>query len=454
MKNFKLKKLIGLALIGGASALSASTVFAAAGQTISNTATLGYTVSGVPQTDVPSNTVDFVEDRKINFVVAEVGGATTSVVPGGTVQVQTFTVTNLGNDTQDFLLAALNRATGTADPHSGSTDIFDATSVNVFVETDAIPGYLAGAGNDDGIFIDNLAPTNSVTVYVVSNIPGTVTNTQVAVMSLVAQVADGAGTGVAADAIMGDDNSHVSPAGLFSNGAQDTTAEVVAAATIADNAATVQTVFADAAGDIDSAGTVAGTASNGQHADSDSYTVAAAVLTVNKAVVAFWDPINGNTSPKSIPGAYVQYTITISNAGPADATLTTLSDVLQGAAGSLALDANLILATATTPTPLAVVGVDIESGLGNAVRIDTTAAGVGAGTLRPGAGVTYCTGDDAVDTDADGCSYTGGAGGTLSINLSHATDPSVTGMAADAPYLEGGLLPGESIDIVFNAIVQ
>ena len=453
MKNFKLKKLLGLALIGGASVLSASTVFAAAGDSITNTATLGYTVSGVPQTDVPSNTVEFWEDRKINFVVAEVGGATTSVVPGGNAQVQTFTVTNLGNDTQDFLLTALNRTTApvTVDPHSVVNDSFDATGVLVYVDSNAtgVPAGDVYDGPDVALFIDNLAPGDIRTVYIVSDIPIGATNNEVAVMSLVAQVADGAGTGIAADAIMGDDNSHVSPAGLFSNGAQDTTGQVVAAATNVNGALTVETVFADAAGDIDSAGLVGGAASNGQHADSDSYTIAAAVLAVNKTVVPFWDPINGNTSPKSIPGAYVQYTITISNAGPAAGVLTTLSDTLSA---SLDLDPNLILAGATTPVPTA--NVDAESGAdGNAIRIDTSAAGAGAGTARPSAGVTYCTGDVG-DADTDGCSYAGGAGVALSVVLSHAVNASVAGMGAEVGYLEGELLSGESIDIVFNAIVQ
>ena len=444
MKNFKLKRLLSLAFIGCLSTLNASTVYAAAGDTISNTATLNYDVGSVAQTAITSAAADFVEDRKIIFTVAESGAATTSVSPGQTLAVQTFTVTNNGNATQDFLLAALNRTTGTADPHGGANDIFDATAVQVFVETLNAGAYVQA--DDTDIFIDNLAPLASATVYIVSTIPGTATNAQVAVMSLVVQVAEGAGTGLAADAIMLDDNSHVSPAGTFSNTAQTTVA--VAAATVANGALTVETVFADAAGTLNSAG-AADVASNGQGSDDDSYTVSSAALSVTKSVVPLWDPINGNTSPKSIPGAYMQYTITVANAGPASAVLTTLSDALQAAVGSLDLDPNLILATATTPVPTA--NTDAESGTdGNAIRIDT------GGTARPLAGtLTYCTGDVG-DADTDGCSYTGGAGGTLSITFSDpiVANPNITGMAPEAGYLEGELLSGESVDIVFNAIVQ
>ena len=444
MKNFKLKRLLGLALIGGLTTLSASTVFAAAGDTISNTATLDFDVGGVPQTPVtPAVPATFVEDRKVNFTVAEVGAATTSVVPGALLQVQTFTVTNNGNAPQDFLLAALEVG--------GSA--FSPTSVEVYVDTAAVAGadtFLSGTDTD--IFIDELPAGTARTVYIVSTIPATATNGQVATMSLVAQIATGgaasADDAVAANAgaaIMNDNNGHVSPAGTYNNGVTTPAvpnAAAVLAANIADTAG-VDTVFADAAGALDSAG-AADVASNGQHSVNDTYTVSAAALTVTKAVTTLWDPINGGTNPKAIPGAYVQYTITVSNAGPASAALTTLGDTL----ATTALDPNLILATATTPVPAAVVGTDIESALGAGIRIDT------GGTARPlAATLTYCTGDVG-DADTDGCSYTGGIPGSLSITLSDPALASVTGMAPEAGYAEGELLSGESVDIVFNAIIQ
>ena len=450
MKNFKLKRLFSLALIGGLSALSVSTVFAAAGDTISNTATLNFDVGGVAQTAVVSPAADFVEDRKINFTVAEVGAATTSVVPGATLQVQTFTVTNNGNAPQDFLLSALEVG--------GSA--FSPTSVQVFVDTAAVA---AGAdtflsGTDTDIFIDELPAGTARTVYIVSTIPATATNGQVATMSLVAQIAAGGAASAddslaanAGAAIMNDNNGHASPVGTYNNGATTTVATLPAALTAANIADTagIDTVFADAAGTLNSAG-AADALYNGQHSANDSYTVSAAALTVVKAVTVLWDPVNGGTNPKAIPGAYMQYTVTVSNAGPAAAVLTTLSDALQAAIGSLDLDPNLILATAAAPVPAAVVGTDIENAIGDAIRIDTS------GTARPlAATLTYCTGDVG-DADADGCSYSGGAGGTLSITFSDPVpaNPNITGMAVEVGYLEGELLSGESVDIVFNAIVQ
>ena len=430
MKNFKLKRLLGLAFVGGLTALNASMVFAAAGDTISNTATLNFTIGGVGQTPVtPAAPATFVEDRKVNFTVAEVGGATTSVIPGATLQVQTFTVTNNGNAPQDFLLSALEVG--------GSA--FSPTSVQVFVDSAAVAAgtdtFLSGTDTD--IFIDELPAGTARTVYIVSTIPGTATNGQVATMSLVAQIAAGgsasADDSVAANAgaaIMNDNNGHASPVGTYNNGLTTTVATAaaaLAAADIADTAA-VETVFADAAGTLNSAG-AADAASNGQHSANDTYTVSAAALTVTKAVsTALWDPINADSFPKAIPGAYVTYTITVANAaGGSSASLTTLTDTL---AASLALDPDFVDgATVLAPT----------SGADAAFQIDIS------GTGRAGTATTYCT----ATTVVDGCSGTLVAGGVISIDFATLA---VTG--AEAGYTAGELKASESIVITFNAIIQ
>lgn len=445
MKNFKLKRLLGLALIGGLTTLNATTVFAAAGDTISNTVTLNFDVGGVSQTPVtPATPAEFVEDRKVNFTVAEVGAATTTVIPGALLQVQTFTVTNNGNAPQDFLLSALEVG--------GSA--FSPTAVNVFVDSAAVAGGTDAfaSATDTDIFIDELAAGTARTVYIVSTIPAGATNGQVATMSLVAQIAAG-GTASADDsvaanagaAIMNDNNGHASPAGTYNNGATTTTATAAAAVTAANIADTagVDTVFADAAGTLNSAG-AADAASNGQHSANDTYTVNAAALTVTKAVAALWDPINGGTKPKAIPGAYVQYTITVANAaGGSTASLTTLSDTLV----ATLLDPDLIDGTAAAPTP------------GTA----TNAAGDGIEVVVTGSNRTvstiYCTGDTAADTDADGCSYPGDApviNSPVGIDLATllvAEDVLPAGVGPE-DYAAGELKAGETVTITFNAIVQ
>ncbi len=56
-------------------------------------------------------------------------------------------------------------------------------------------------------------------------------------------------------------------------------------------------------------------------------------ITVVKTSAAYDDPVNGNTNPRLIPGADVDYTLTVTNAGgsPVDVSTTGLTDVLPAA---------------------------------------------------------------------------------------------------------------------------
>ena len=76
----------------------AETTDADAGDTISNQATISYSVGGVVQDAVDSNEVTFLVDHKVRPVVA--GTANDVVVPGGADEYLTFSVTNGGNTQQ------------------------------------------------------------------------------------------------------------------------------------------------------------------------------------------------------------------------------------------------------------------------------------------------------------------------------------------------------------------
>ncbi|VAW89418.1 hypothetical protein MNBD_GAMMA17-1303, partial [hydrothermal vent metagenome] len=66
-----------------------------------------------------------------------------------------------------------------------------------------------------------------------------------------------------------------------------------------------------------------------QHSSQDDYTIVTAALTISKASSVVSDPVNGTTDPKRIPGAIIQYEITISNgAGAATATSIAITDSL------------------------------------------------------------------------------------------------------------------------------
>jgi len=361
---------------------------------ITNQATVSFDVGGSAQTPISSNTTTFKVDNKIDLVVAEVSSGYTDVNPNTTNQVLTFTVQNDGNTTQDFALSA---AAG-VDPFGG-TDNFDASNVRVFVESGANAGYLAG--EDTATYIDELAsyvnPGDEVTVYVVADIPIGQSSGDIAAHTLTATARAGGGVG--------------------SLGA------VLTETAGADTPSAVDIVFADGTGDTDGA-------RDASYSDTDAYRVLSAQLTITKASTVIRDPFNLDTNPKHIPGAYIQYVVTISNAAGAgaSATLTTITDTLDN---NTAIDPDLIVAATGNP----------ESAAGSGFRVDLV------GTTRASQGTPqYFTTTSSVDgVDHDGSA----TGGTVT-----ATMATVLPVEAGPGYAAGELQPGESVTLTFNVIIQ
>jgi len=313
MKKVNLRKPAGLLFsslfLWGVS----SGVFAAGttpGTSISNQATLQYDVGGVGQTPIDSDgdtgtagtqTTDFVVDRKVDLTVVSNGNAT--VIPGSTDQAVPFTLTNVGNDTQGYLLT-------TTAGLDATDDDFDMTSVRIYVDNGTI-GVFDGADTlyVGGITVGDLLPDASINLLVVSNTPATPTNGQTSLYHLVAQATD-AGTSTVTTATLGTDTPGV-----------------------------VDTTFAEAAG---TEGT--DVAQDGKHSDSGIYTVDSAAVGVTKTSAVTDDGFGNNTNPKAIPGATVTYSIIIDNSGGgADADTLVLTDDLQVAevtftSGSVAYD--------------------------------------------------------------------------------------------------------------------
>ena len=110
--------VVALGLIGATpSAFAAGTDF---GTDITNTASVNYSVSGVPQTAInssptgnsipgtPGVPTTFKVDKKIIFVAEETNNAATVTSPGLTQVVTVFRVSNTSNGAQDYGLAADN----------------------------------------------------------------------------------------------------------------------------------------------------------------------------------------------------------------------------------------------------------------------------------------------------------------------------------------------------------
>ncbi|MCH9673358.1 MAG: DUF11 domain-containing protein [Gammaproteobacteria bacterium] len=304
--------LISLLCLSGLSH-QALAVGTAAGSDVDNIATINYSVGGVAQTAIESSPTGnstpgasngtvtrFVVDNMVDVTVTEVSGSYTDAAPAETQVVLEYTVANTGNATQDYILTTANGA----DPFGG-TDSFNPTSVQVFVESGATAGFQPA--QDTAVFIDELAADATQTVYVVATMPGTgtVSDGDIAAITLTAQTAQSGSVGVQGSVL------------TDSSG-------------IADNPSTVEVVFAD-----DNTGVRANSTDgvrDGASSDTDAYRILAADLTVTKTSAVISDPFNGTTNPKAIPGAVVEYTITIANAaGAATATSIVVTDAIPGA---------------------------------------------------------------------------------------------------------------------------
>lgn len=386
-------------------AIGTGTVHAAgtaSGTSISNLSTLNYSVGGVAQPAIGSSptgntsgagtATTFVVDNRVNLTVTTTDATFVSVVPGATLQVTTFSVTNTGNTVQDFALASSQRANGTV--LFGGTDNFDATACVQFAETNGTPGYQAGA--DTATFIDELAADASRTVYVVCSIPASQVNNDNAVVTLTATARAGGGAGAQG-------------AALTETAGADT--------------AGVDIVFGDAAGTDDAA-------RDAQHSSRSAYRVVSAALSVAKVSTLICDPFNGTTNPKNIPGAIVRWTITISNTGAASASLSTVADAINAAT---TFDANLVTGAGGAAGCSSGSGTP-ENAAGRGFKLDVT------GDTRPGAYPKFFT----TANDADGANLNG-----VNVTVSYAT-----AMPAEGSYAAGELKTGESVVVYFNVTVN
>ena len=329
----------------------ASAVGTDAGVTVSNRATVNYTVGTVAQAPIESSptgnsnpgvgngaNTTFVVDNRINLNVTELSGNATLVSPGQTGVVTAFTVSNTGNATQGYQLSASNLVGGAV---FGNTDNTDVSNLRVFVDN---PGAGGSAGAYDAAFdtaanVDTLAEDGNVVVFIVVDVPLTATNGQFSNVRLQARAA-----------VPG------------TNGA------TLEAETAGADTAGIDIVFGDAGRDAT------------QTAD-DQYSVQSAALTITKTSTLISDPFNGTTNQKAIPGAVIEYVVSIANTGTVSAGSIQLSDTL---------DATLTFTTGQYNGGLA----DVEIQVGAAPA-------------------TYCVAESGADSNGDGCNR---AGQTLNVN--------------------------------------
>jgi len=371
-RKLQFKKYASAIAVLIAALFFSTNLLAAAGDLISNTATISYDVSGAPASTNASTA--FTEDRKINFVIADDNSGAVPVISDMTNAVLQFTVTNLGNAPQDFLLAANNTS---SNPYGLPADNFDPLpgTIRVFAESGLTPGYQAA--QDTAVYVDELLQNTTKVVYVVADLPNLAID-DVAAIALIAQVAEGGSANVEGNAINADDNGRVSPAGTFSNGSTNVTAGTSSSS---PDTLSMETVFNDPAGlspeDISTDGGVQDIVGNGQHSDAAAYQVSSPVVLVKSVTVI--DTLGGSDPH---PGASLRYQLDVSIAGntpvsnlvindpvPVNTTYTNGSILLDGIAQTDADDAPADFARAIDIVSKPVVSVQVDLSQGGTVAL-------------------------------------------------------------------------------------
>jgi len=251
-------------------ALAAGTV---PGTDITNQATATYDLGGITGLTRNSNTTSNTVAELLDVNVTWQDAANVTVSPGDTDQVLTYAVTNTGNGSDTYNLAALSILTG---------DTFDPSLVDIYIDdgdgvfntaTDAL--YIAGSG-------DPLLPADtSVTVFLVNDIPAMLPDG-------ITPVPDG-GTG----------DSQL---------------------TVTSTTGTVTGTVVAGGGDGGSVDAVVGTSGGTQTVNGTYVASNTAVAIVKSAAVS--DPFGGN---EPVPGAIITYSIvvTVSGSGTADNVIVT-----------------------------------------------------------------------------------------------------------------------------------
>jgi len=309
-KNILLKGLLGATALTVFTAGSAHAQLTPAGTNVQNTFTLTYDVGGVTQPVIdtsdpsdPNGPTEFTVDRLIDLTVASQGDNT--VAPGATDEELVFSVTNEGNDTQAYSLTVVEESADDID----TDDPAGATPVLVYYIDDGDGVYQPGGADGAPITYNpanppELGPDAVLWVVVTQDIPTSAVDTNTADVTLVVDTLEPSTSPNAGNPVTGDADGN----------------DLVGAA---------ENVLADGSGTANEG------ANAGDHSDTGTYIVAAADIAASKDVTIHSEDGTGctvipgtATGGYSIPGACVEYVITVENTGSSGATDIVINDVL------------------------------------------------------------------------------------------------------------------------------
>jgi uncharacterized repeat protein (TIGR01451 family) len=225
-----------IASIGASFLACVSPVHAAgtlAGTDIENIATASYDNGGVT-VDVASNKVTIKVDELLDVTVASADPGDKVTSPGKTGNVLTYQLTNTGNGNEAFVL--------TTDVAKAGDD-FNPTLQQIILDTNGNGVYDAGTddlyvpGTNDPV----LAPDASIKIFVITDTPSTVTDSNRAEIGLLAQAKTGTGAPGTAfdglgegggDAVVGSSGADAEASGFLV--VQAASIDLVKTATISD----------------------------------------------------------------------------------------------------------------------------------------------------------------------------------------------------------------------------
>ena len=166
----------------GANAAHAAGVVA--GTQIANTATATYD-SGAASVSIQSNTVTVRVDELLDVAVASLSANPTAAAAGTTIL--TYRITNTGNGPEAFDLSADPAIAGNSFDPALQSIAYDSNSNGLY---DAGTDVILATGTPTPA----LAPDSSLTVFVLTTLPGTATDGQTGQVRLTATATTGSGT--------------------------------------------------------------------------------------------------------------------------------------------------------------------------------------------------------------------------------------------------------------------
>lgn len=293
--KLKLEK-IGLTLRLGALCavlLTGQQAFAigtAAGTSIDNTVSVDFDVNGIDQTDLTS-TVSFVVDRRVDFTLTLVGGALVDVTPGENDAFFDLLLTNDSNSPLDFNLLLDQAGVTTV---RTIADTADMTNAEYAVSGDFVADTVPVQGGPQ--FVDELPSDEDAVIRVWGDAALALLNGQIAGIQIDATAAQPGAATVEGTALVDG---------------------------VANTDLGIENAFADAGND-------------GVESETDGFNVISASLVVTKDYSVIGGDL-GTGLP--LPGATVEYTITVVNGGATDADAVVLDDAIDS---DVTLDLNVV----------------------------------------------------------------------------------------------------------------